>query len=138
MKKGLILHRLDATIAMIERLRDDEFMYKEHVFEHKDGCGTVCCVAGWYPKYFPEAGLELFEVVGRCDIRSVGTMSPWHTLAKYHGLSDEVIDCLFYGQEYTGLDGTIYFAESGMSSTRTQVLDLFKKIRAGVEAETVI
>lgn len=113
MKKELILKRLGETYKMLCDLKEEEFDYLHYVSKfsdshrrHGDYCGTICCVAGWYPKYFPDAGLEWnFK-----NVSMAGALLPDHsiantvqgTLSLYHGLNDNIITCLFYGYDLKG------------------------------------
>lgn len=107
MTKELILQRLLATINMLKELPERSFDYSNYVkeFDIENKCGTVCCVAGWYPKYFPEAGLvwqittnnHELKIELESDILGYGT---FNDLVKYHGLSKNIIYALFYGSEF--------------------------------------
>lgn len=96
MKKELIIERLEATIKMLRQLKTEEFCYESLVDKEDGDCGTVCCVAGWYPKYFPEHG---FEWTRRKHARLMATGVDSHfptALMKYHGMRIELIEFLFY------------------------------------------
>lgn len=95
MNKKLILKRLWDTIEMIQQLEDKEFKYKNYVTRsNKEGCGTVCCVAGWYPKYFPDAGLIWRK--GNLRPKNIWAFTN-EELIIYHGLNSDITDVLFYG-----------------------------------------
>jgi len=109
MKKKQILDRLWTTIEQLVNLSPRKFKYSETVAKGdlKKVCGTVCCVAGWYPKWFPESGLEyrLREISvdpspGEVPYVYVsGNHLPMnHTLKYYHGLAHSIINFLFYGE----------------------------------------
>jgi hypothetical protein len=101
MEKRQILHRLWATVKQLVNLPDDNFAYNLYVTKGNidKGCGTVCCVAGWYPKWFPESGLK-WESIADKTVK----LCNWETLVSdcledYHGLSFEIICFLFYGNQ---------------------------------------
>lgn len=81
---------------MIQQLEDKEFKYKNYVTRmNKKGCGTVCCVAGWYPKYFPQT--NLVWRLGNLRPKGDYTFTD-EELIMYHGLDLGIISLLFYGQ----------------------------------------
>lgn len=104
MEKQLIIDRLQATIDMLKSLTPQSFNYGNWVSESDaDGkCGTVCCAAGWYPKYFPEAGLKWkssydhrtgkpYVYLTNPVIGIDGALMDWHGISRY------VMNALFYG-----------------------------------------
>jgi hypothetical protein len=44
--------------TIILTIKPEEFRFNEFVskFDKESGCGTMCCIAGWFPKYFPNSG----------------------------------------------------------------------------------
>lgn len=98
MNKKLILSRLWSTIEMLYQLKEEDFRYNSFIAESHNHCGTVCCVAGWYPKYFPESGLRWMN--GEEGILQLDSGYPWDVnpkLIKHHGVSFYLIEILFYG-----------------------------------------
>lgn len=110
MEKDIILGRLKDTIDHLKSLPEDQFDYGSYVSEFNSGssCGTVCCVAGWYPKWFPEAVLEWYPTGERFfsirpsnheedetpfDVESQVELA----LMQWHGLEESIISFLFYG-----------------------------------------
>jgi hypothetical protein len=105
MTKELKIERLRATKEMLESLPDDKFYYSNFVTEHDGKCGTVCCAAGWYPKYFPDTGIRW--ALGGKDDRTgiISTKTRFRSdvpgaLAKWHGLNRGIIRTLFYSNEF--------------------------------------
>lgn len=96
MKKELIIKRLKATRAKMDELKEEQFDYEMFVSEWNEArtCGTVCCVAGWYPRWFPKAGVRFrhFRLICPPDMKAM--------LSKWHGVSFYIIDALFYGREF--------------------------------------
>jgi hypothetical protein len=106
MKKELIIERLEKTIQMMKNLDEGSFDYSAWVskYDHENMCGTICCVLGWYPKYFPETGITW-------DNKDGCLAGKFSTSAKeYHGISRELYDCLFTGDDlnasYNIISGT--------------------------------
>lgn len=108
MEKKIVIDRLDATIKMLEGLQAHEFKYSKfvHACDTKQKCGTVCCIAGWYPKFFPEAGLTWLEFdteewPGLVDLYAggEGRITIDSTLIEYHNLKQHAINHLFYGED---------------------------------------
>ena len=55
MTKQEIIDKLKLTRKHMDELREEQFDYSKIVaaFEFENNCGTVCCVLGWYPKWYP-------------------------------------------------------------------------------------
>jgi hypothetical protein len=126
MEKKEILKRLWATIKKLVNLPDENFKYNLYVTKGDvdKGCGTVCCVAGWYPKWFPESGLK-WRLIDDGYNRSV-TLGYWEDLkidilSDYHGLSLNIIYFLFYGNR---IDLTL--SRKGLE-LKEQIFDYWKR-----------
>ncbi len=119
---------------MLEGLKPEQFDYSEFVakYDKAKECGTVCCVAGWYPKYIQEAGLY-WDPKSSNGLVSKKTIRLSTALSEYHGLGEEVIDCLFYGYSFiseSDMYGAIYSADSDLDD----VTILFKKVYEGIDS----
>lgn len=101
MNKHLVLGRLRATIEKLLMLPECQFAYDRYVTVANGECGTVCCVAGWYPQWFPEAGLKWQSYGTHLDLISTSHQDEYYnqqeSLIDYHGLSENLIEVLFYG-----------------------------------------
>jgi hypothetical protein len=107
--KKEVISRLQKTLKNLKELPSRSFNYGNFVSKSKklkDGstCGTVCCVAGWYPKWFPEAGLIWYDHTLEAKSTPKENLDGYSndiniTLAKYHGISFQLVDILFYGQK---------------------------------------
>lgn len=101
--KATVLKRLEATITMLHSLEPEQFDYSEFVRKgeiyNNKPCGTVCCVAGWYPLYFPKANLQWKAMEDRVELREeyMGRRTIKNRLIKYHGLHEDIISFLFWG-----------------------------------------
>lgn len=111
--KKEVISRLQKTVKKLKALPNRNFDYSTFVSESeelKNGstCGTVCCAAGWYPLWFPKAGLiwknhTLESKKYGNDYHAIeDALVEYHgisdALVKYHGISDDLVDVLFYGQ----------------------------------------
>jgi len=75
-------------------LPPEKFNYVKFVTAtDQKGCGTVCCLAGWYPKWFPEAGIEW-----ECFNSSLSMLIDGK-IQKFHGISKTIVDAIFYGMK---------------------------------------
>lgn len=137
MRKKSILSRLAATIKMLENLPDENFDYSRYM----NTCGTVGCVAGWYTKFFPDAGLFLAKDddrpkdgwIGLTTEGSVLTQPKYlikYRLSLYHGLPTEIIDYLFFGRNFfpTNTDLPNFYHLKGDRSDRKSVIMAFLNI----------
>lgn len=94
MEKALILQRLKDTIDKAKELEPHQFNLENWVTEYnyKNNCGTVCCIAGWYPKWFPEAGLKWD---GELLVSTIH-LFPGAAVREWHGFKfDHPIDYIF-------------------------------------------
>lgn len=101
--KSQVLRRLKKTITKLSKLKKENFNYELFVdkWNKEKQCGTVCCVAGWYPKWFPEAGL-IWTKRSHDLSAGKGVNGGWsgieYKLMKYHGLTEKAIGSIFYGR----------------------------------------
>lgn len=135
MEKFLIIRRLNGTIKMLKSLKDRQFYFSDYVKKYKEKkngtlCGTVCCVAGWYPKYFPKSEM----VWSRYDDNNVMvTSNKWGNidrgLGEYHGLSESFISALFYGNSLVeSKDGLKLPSMTLISVTRKVAIERFQTV----------
>lgn len=132
-KKGA-LKRLELTMLMLSDLKPGQFNYNEWVSkaDFKHNCGTTCCVAGWYPAWFPESGLiwesnqsaYYFNLVLKAPNIEIGRY-----LAEYHGLTLKVTSALFKGHPLL-LNGKLLLppVEDAYYTTINEVMERFQII----------
>jgi hypothetical protein len=101
MEKALILSRLQDTIDKLKELDPSKFNYSHFIDEYDadKGCGTVCCVAGWYPTWFPLAHLRYLVSFGEVELISElgDPVDIQSALISFHGLGSVLVRALFYG-----------------------------------------
>lgn len=119
------IKRLEDTIKMVENLKDEEFYFGDFVKEGdaKNVCGTICCVAGWYPKYFPECGLA-YELDDSGNVDITYDIGIRHTLCMWHGLKLGTIEAMIYPTWQDKIN------EKYLDSTATlqEILNLYNNI----------
>ena len=135
MDKLTIISRFEATIEKLKALSPMNFHYGSFIEEHDGGCGTVCCVLGHYPGWFPKSGFyweigeidegNLFlEYIDGDAIRGVRI---------YHGFNHSLCECLFYGDVVEQLEAGL--PETNTASKLPKVIELFEaaliKLRTG-------
>ena len=106
MEKEIVLSRLQSTIDNLKKLNPKRFNYSNFVNEGlvRGGniCGTVCCVAGWYPRWYgEESGLKythIDEVSLTTLDNKISAEDISEVLVKYHDIRSSLIEILFYGQ----------------------------------------
>ncbi len=134
MAKQLVLKRLNATLKNLKELPNSNFNYGDFVKRKKtiDGvtCGTVCCVAGWYPKWFPKSGLTWDQFgLSAPEGADVSDM-----LMKHHGISNDLVSVLFYGQKeiFNSQKNDLINIEIGIGDTyrvkKDEVVKLFETV----------
>lgn len=114
MKKNLtkVIEQLDLTIANMKTLKESEFDYSYLVseFDEEKKCGTVCCVAGWYPKWYPESGFRWVVTNKNWPSMRNNHYSYdsynciYQALSDFHGVSQYIVKILFYGYDCTEFD----------------------------------
>lgn len=83
--KELTLQRLRATREKMDTLKPKDFNYDSFVAKDDGRCGTVCCIAGWHPKWFPDAGVKWVVVDGIVDLEGKrGLYSVLETLREFY------------------------------------------------------
>jgi hypothetical protein len=143
------IERLDATIEKIKTLKPEQFNYNAYVTNEKDGCGTTCCIAGWYPVWFPESELTwakttanewnkdtLLLICPECTIKTETFQRNSYIiqrLSKYHHLAEFTIRSLFYGEGLSSKSGDDYILRSipwGTDPEINHMLYRFETVRA--------
>lgn len=146
---SIAIERLDATIEKIKTLKPEQFNYDAFVTEGKDGCGTTCCVAGWYPIWFPESKLKWVRSNNNYDTKdtvlletSVMPFNPTSmdrnyyiikSLVEYHGLTRKVIKALFTGDGLATVGSDDYILKSIWFCNDSKINDIlqrFETVRA--------
>ena len=64
-----VVEKLRHTIDNIKTLKPQQFSYSDFIKKSTDKCGTVCCIAGWYPKWYPTGRLQWVKV--RLSLQSI-------------------------------------------------------------------
>lgn len=147
MELQLILQRLKATIDKMETLSESQFNYLNIVtkFDFQENCGTVCCVAGWYPVWFPKEGFQYEIIYSDSDIAGFDIVQvvdgiPYSgggqiDLCEYHGLSLSIIQTLFYGE--TLLAENEVLVENDIENNLDTVIRVFKRVYELLEKGTI-
>lgn len=80
-----------------EQISPEQFGFKRFVTEwdEENNCGTVCCIAGWFPKLFPNSGF--YWEKDDQNLHTETGLSVERHLIELLGLTTEEIDYLFYG-----------------------------------------
>lgn len=113
-------------IDFLNRLPQEKFDFNEIVEEVEDGCGTVCCAVGWFPRVFPGSSHydakamrhEWLQADMPTTIEAVVQVSPCHRVeALYSHLSAEVLGISY--QVGHGL-----FAPDSQSTVHPNLMDL--------------
>jgi hypothetical protein len=52
------IKRLESALKKFKTIKEEEFNFEDFVSKTENGCGTICCLAGWMPKLIPNAGLS--------------------------------------------------------------------------------
>ncbi len=139
MNKDLVIKRLQATMEMLLALDESKFDYHSIVKQFDENeCGTVCCVGGWYPKWFPESKLKWVMV------NMLGSVKPHLTinnmsdkLEAWHGLNWYIISVLFYGECGLGLDGNLAASTEEVYKRFERVLNLIQSNKLPYNTDTL-
>jgi hypothetical protein len=124
---------------MLHNLKDNEFRYNTFVSrcDDKQTCGTTCCVAGWYPHYFPKSDL-LWRPTEMGNLRLEGkNMYIEGALELYHGLSNAIIAALFYGDELRVEKKVVLKDDVDMESTLSDVIHRFEVVINLIERDRI-
>jgi hypothetical protein len=127
--RDAVADKLQLTLDQLKNLSEDYFCYEKFIskFDNKNQCGTICCVAGWYPKWFPHAGLKWTNLLpdNKTHVNDVCTF-----LANYHLLSRKVILDLFYGGNLLNDSYRFKIKEISIESSKFEVEQRFSAIIA--------
>lgn len=139
MDKQQIIARLKETIGHIDTIKEDEFDYSEWVSKSERRCGTVCCIAGWYPKFFPaHFAWKEYENYLYPFGRS-GHIGEIHgALIEFHGFRYRAINCLFIGSELVSGDVRIFnqiASDSKIEIVKQRFIRFLELLETGTELD---
>lgn len=104
LSKEEVLSKLNDTLKKMKELDPKKFNYAHFVTECdlNKVCGTVCCILGWYPLWFPESGFKWIVPTGvviKIKLRFGENEMEDIELASlaYHSISSKLNLILFYG-----------------------------------------
>jgi hypothetical protein len=131
-----IANKLQLTLDKLKELPEELFFYRTFVktYNEKNQCGTVCCVAGWYPFWFPESGLiwspKTNGILNTNDGNHIEDK-----LVSFHKLDEDVILDLFYAQNTfrykNGFSIAVISFDSKKSEVEQRFSDVIALIRTG-------
>jgi len=146
-----ILERLKKTIDLSKTLKEEQFNYNKFVteFDYDNECGTVCCIAGHYPNW----GIDIFKynisTIFIIEVNQLSGENPLNDgnsplrlmknkLIEYHGLSEYLINVLFYGENFEGTftDEFRYVDGIGEYSLK-EVIERFETVYELLENKTI-
>ena len=151
MEKKLVVKRLKDTLKKLKELEKAKFSYHRFVESYDGFCGTVCCVAGWYPKWFPESNLTWRKfhssfMPGFVDLEFLeGQIC--EALTIHHGISHELVQVLFYGDTDSFPVGTAEKKKyskrtigliNGEDSSKKEVEELWAHVIELIETDKII
>lgn len=125
--KAEVITRLEDSISRLKALPDDKFDYRWYVSKVSNDlkCGTVCCWAGWYPKFYPNV-FRYNDTEVRPRTTSVeyidGSRIMDYALCDYHGIVDSAINVLFYGGQLINHNCKTIIPEIDLEASKEQVL----------------
>lgn len=131
MEKEEVLNKLIQTRDNLLTLKPEEFAYDSLVseYDNETSCGTVCCAVGWYPKWYPESGffwkryaygIALEHKRGSSDISKY--------LMDFHGISENLVQTLFYGSNFKPLDIESLWSYEMEQYTLEELVERFNKV----------
>lgn len=143
MKRDLIIQRLQDTVQMMKNLKDSQFDFRGYVsrFDPHTCCGTICCVLGWYPKYFPESNLIWHQpIFGHVNLpwtlsskRGNETHDIYVDIYRWHGFSNALIDAMFYPETMMGYDADLQFIFGYSTSSIRSRLQIILHLERAIE-----
>lgn len=103
-KRNAVVSKLNTTIGHLKTLLSEEFFFGNFVkkFDEEKKCGSICCIVGWYPRFYGE-NTKIFWNPATNNIALQGvkfdaaTMLSdlYNYLVEFHGIKEEVITYLF-------------------------------------------
>lgn len=93
------IENLEKILERVKTLKPEQFNFESYVteFDEEKGCGTVCCIAGYLPQWFPNCGLSYKNRWEEMTIVSQDHDITTH-LKILVGLPYDWINYLFYGK----------------------------------------
>ncbi len=145
MEKQEKIDKLKAKLAHMKQLDESQFNYSIYINKNDPDtkCGSVCCVAGWYPVWFKDKGFFYQETI----IHDIKHLYPCHVnhkangtrsiLKLYHGVSNHVIAVLFYGHDSLGFGkpNTPIISSHGLYAPLSHVIAVWEEVISFIEQD---
>jgi hypothetical protein len=140
--KNKILKKLKDTLSHMKELREEQFDYSQYIseFDIENKCGTVCCVAGWLPIWFPKdfkfgKTLCCGDVVFIPEPKQpyIGDIQVY--LSEYYEIDNKIIRMLFYGENVT--KNVEVILENDLNNTLPNVIKIWEKVIELIENEVI-
>ncbi len=128
-KKGL--QRLIHLRANIDTLKEEEFNYSQFVtkFDKKNNCGTVCCIAGhlprWYPKQWKWHGSDKYPTLKKNEVEFYRTRID---LCTFFETNSDIILALFYGYPIDELKIKLMRDDEMQNARLPEIKERFDKV----------
>lgn len=130
MKKSKVIRGLSKTLSKVKsKLNDYKFRYDIPIYDFAETARFVVVgsIEGYYPLWYPNSIFEYrmskLDSIGYYDIKGA--------LSVFHGINEELVEVLFYGDSYR--NGDIYIENSKTNSLSgviivwENIIDLIKK-----------
>jgi hypothetical protein len=136
-----VLERLRKTIDLSKTLKEEQFNYSRLVsYFNENKCGTVCCIAGHYPNWNIEGFYyHFYEEYNDLILKHKRLEANIRlALIEYHGLSKDLIDVLFYGENFEGtFTDEFREVESIRDYSLKEVIERFETVYELLENKTI-
>ena len=125
MKKVDIIEEMEAALMRYETIKPEEFNYQDFVTEvNFDGCGTICCLWGWEPKF----GILPVKWKWTINLRRSVTVDNQPTDVLGWGAS--ILELLYYPEKYFMINNplTALIVSPEEDATLSEVLDHWRSV----------
>lgn len=96
------IENLEKILGKVKQLQPHEFDFSKYItkFDFENKCGTVCCVLGYFPKWFPNCGVAYNTKDRICTLEGLNDDVGFIThLSLLIGISRDWIEYLFYAEQ---------------------------------------
>lgn len=105
MNNEYIVKNLETIYEKIETLKPKEFNFNSYVekCDKENLCGSVCCIVGWFPKWFVNSGVG-WDLSDPYDLDIITPNGSYKSeviahLCNLTGLTEAWVKYLFYGED---------------------------------------
>ena len=121
--------KLEIILEKVKTLKEEQFRFEEWIteFDEEKSCGTVCCIVGWMPQWFPNCGIKYMYEYGYLELCVEDEIDSYERIMSHLstllGIPLNVVEYLFAGKQKPSED----LPKLNLNSSLSAVIEAWEK-----------